>query len=512
MNTQINLAARRTVRSNSVAARTRQALAEEMADQQRQDAQTQNQLEAMVTRRNVFEQAIHRVQETLNGANFANLDLVQLQDLLNLAETNYAKFENQHLIIVSEPGHAARAGENADVFMAVEQIMLHIRASIGRRLRELTPAPRETAPDANTDRALPPVHVELQTADALGNIPNTWGKFAGDYAEWHSFRDRFKAAVHDNKRLQTAFKFQYLKAAVTGAAERAMGNWNMIDVNYPAAWKRLCDVFEDDYLAIQTLIRKLLTIPTMTRPSYNALRRIIDTIHEAKTQLANFVDVTSWDPLLVFMAIDRLDQATLDAWETYRPTINEQSDPMDVDNADPTPAQQAQAARMTEIPSWSKLQAFLEQRARVLIHSNRREMAESSSGRNNNNQRNPSRSRSNQRSPSGPPPAKSTKQWTGYPLCKLCKDMNDRMRDHPVYRCKKFLAMDLQARERYVKENRLCIGCLKLNTDDHECGQAKCGFCPSQQAHNSLLCKTRIAALLTQREEAKASKGSNRKD
>lgn len=496
-------------------------MAEGMQDHQ---GNTQNQLEAMVTRRNVFEQAIHRVHTTVNGEEFGNYDLVALQDLLNLAETNYAKFENQHLIIVCEPAHAQRADEHGDAFMAVERIMLNIRATVGRRLRELAPAITAPVPNGNTDRALPQVHVELQTADALGNLPNTWGKFSGDYAEWHSFRDRFKAAVHDNSRLQTAFKFQYLKASVTGAAERAMGNWNMIDVNYPAAWKRLCDVFEDDYLAIQTLIRKLLNIPPMTRPSYNALRRIIDTIHEAKTQLANFIDVSSWDPLLVFMAIDRLDQATLDAWETYRPTLNDHTEQMEVEGDGQGANQQGQAGRLNEIPSWSKLQVFLEQRARVLIHSNRREMAESTSNRNNGKQhnssrsrtsqrspqRNSSRSRSTQRSPTRQPPSKVRKQWTGYPLCKICKDLSDRMRDHPLYKCNRFKRMELHERETYASENKLCTGCLKWNTDDHQCGQAKCEQCPNQPVHNSLLCKTRYAKYLAKKEEAKKDK--SRKD
>lgn len=87
------------------------------------------------------------------------------------------------------------------------------------------------------------------------NITNTWGEFKGDYLQWQSFLDRFTAAIHENNKVSTIRKFHFLRASVTGAAARAMGNWPFTEQNYIRAWNRLIEVYEDEYLVVQMLVR-----------------------------------------------------------------------------------------------------------------------------------------------------------------------------------------------------------------------------------------------------------------
>jgi hypothetical protein len=47
-------------------------------------------------------------------------------------------------------------------------------------------------------------------------------KFEGKYEEWLSFEDSFKALVHNNTKIQTVQKFNYLKSCLIGSAAQVI--------------------------------------------------------------------------------------------------------------------------------------------------------------------------------------------------------------------------------------------------------------------------------------------------
>lgn len=141
----------------------------------------------------------------------------------------------------------------------------------------------------------------------MRNITNTWGTFDGHHGKWHEFRDRFKAAVHDNAKIKTVFKFSLLKAAMVGSAAGAVGSRSkQPDLDYARAWDRLNDLYEDDY---------------MVKQSHAALREILDTVHQCMGQLGNFIDIQGWEPMILFILVDLLDKSTYEAWEMHRQTM-----------------------------------------------------------------------------------------------------------------------------------------------------------------------------------------------
>lgn len=467
---------RNTLRSAS--RRARQTIVQINSEEEMAENMMQR-LQAAINRRNLFQNSLQRLNEQVAGEAMQETDLLQAEEVLRHADNNWQKFESRHEDVIALDLNADQMTEQQQIYAAVEVAYYALRRDLRARITELTPVAEQMQQGGQGG----PVHVEFATIDALGNIPNTWGTFTGDYSQWHSFRDRFKAAVHENVRLQPIFKFQYLRAAVTGAAARAMGDWQMVEANYQRAWERLCSVYEDDYLAVQTLCRRLRSIPKLERPSHNGLRKIIDTVHECLHQLSTFVAVDGWDPYIVFDVLDRLDPATHDAWESQRPRNGEhRGEDVDMEVA---------GRRFAQIPTWKELEAFLERRARISIYADNRDESRSRDNSMNrtNKQKRPVTNVAQQQQKPTTSQAASNKQRmpTGYPPCVVCKA------DHPLYRCVDFLRFDLAGRREVVSKHKLCLGCLKQVAADHNCITIPCPMCPSKPVHNSLLCPSREA-------------------
>lgn len=405
-------------------------------------------------RRQTYITALKQIAETATGDAFQQLSLAQVQDLLVTLGNHFSRFEIEHLALISAAGQEQNSVAHMQVFADTNREYMLTRSVMAQRIADLLPPPMQHEPMAQ--QAVPEVRVNVQAPDALSNITNTWGTFSGDYSQWHSFRDRFRAAVHVNDAIPVTFKFQYLQASVTGAAAKAMGKWRNTDTNYNRAWDRLCEVFEDDYLAVQTLVRRLLAIPRMQAPTHIGLRLIIDTIHECVNQLSNFVDIENWDPILVFMTIDLLDPVTYEAWESFRDSssLEQAADgtEMEVEQEGQNAQAPLQAGAVQQpndngnrkiavhIPSWQQMVCFLEKRARILVHAERRDksMTGASVQPAENKQGNRSRDSSTNRKPRPPSitqsqPSASTgrpgNRTTGYPPCVLCG------LDHALYRC-----------------------------------------------------------------------------
>lgn len=463
-------------------------------------------------RRATFETTIRNSIIEIQDPSFAEFSLAQVQDGLSQAELKFQAFENEHLLIISELEESDDFTPHQTLYTEVMNIYNKIRRILCARIAELTPAPEPHIAE-NVGNANPQAIVVRTTTD-VSQMKNTWGTFAGDYTKWSSFRDRFKQAVHDNEEVPTMLKFQWLMEAAQGEAARAMGQWKLEIPNYIRAWNQLTQVYEDDYLAVQTLVRRLLTIPRMDVPTYKGIRRIIDTVNECTQQLSNFVPTDQWDPITVFMAIDLMDNTTYDAWEQHRQKVDiEANDSTAMETEEQENATggavggdanqvvgennssvsgSTQTKYSFHIPSWSQLRAFLETRARVIIHSERRDRSIANENQNRvrdgsqNSNRGGTKPKNFKQAKLQAPPKQRAP--TGYPLCYMCNE------DHPLYHCSDFRLLLLNARWDFVRSKHICANCLKAT--DHtanECTLAGCNKCPNAPKHNGLLCATKEA-------------------
>lgn len=154
----------------------------------------------------------------------------------------------------------------------------------------------------------------------MSNITDTWGSFHGDWDKWPDFREKFKANVHENDVLTSVQKCQLLIKACKGAAFATIGGKSLAatEANYARAWKRLHEVYTDDYLAVQQTVKRLLTTPAMQEANHDQIRRMLDMIHDVEGKLSSFFEVEHWQPIIMFTCLFRLDADTYEKWETER--------------------------------------------------------------------------------------------------------------------------------------------------------------------------------------------------
>lgn len=279
-------------------------------------------------RRQTFMNALNTSFGILGDERFQQLTLAQANDLLKTIEVQFGRFENEHFALVCTPSQTQFVETHMQVYDQVNADYMKARQLLAEKVAEKTPL----NPPPNVQTETQKVQVELRTPDALANMANTWGKFNGDFTEWHSFRDKWMSQIHGNENVMPVLKLQYLLASVVGKAAKTLGKWQLTDANYKNAWERLCNAYEDDYLAVQTLVRELLATPKMESRTYDGLRKIIDTVHGCINQLQGFVDVKNWDPITVFMVIDLMDPETHSHWENDRE--KNAQDSMEIDDTD----------------------------------------------------------------------------------------------------------------------------------------------------------------------------------
>lgn len=197
----------------------------------------------------------------------------------------------------------------------LDELVMRLKAKASDQIDKIIEAnkPKET-------QAAQSHNIRVIQTDAAGNIPNTWGTFSGDYAKWHTFRDRW-LPIHRNDEIKAITKFQALKAACIGEAAGALGEWDLTEDNYHKAFSRLSSIFEDDYMQIQAYMQKLIRLPRMKSNSSRMIRKMIDTVQQHIAGASRYIDIDEKQPYAVFTVIDKMDSETFRAWEKHRPTL-----------------------------------------------------------------------------------------------------------------------------------------------------------------------------------------------
>lgn len=147
------------------------------------------------------------------------------------------------------------------------------------------------------DQASQPINVQVQMPVQQNDLKNTWGEFDGTLTKWTGFRDRFRAAVHDNDKVDPSFKFLYLTNSLVGRARQTFGQWQFSASNYGQAWERLNQMYDQNYLIGREHLRNFVRLPELKgQVRENDLRRMSNVTHEVRRQLkAQGLPVEHWD-------------------------------------------------------------------------------------------------------------------------------------------------------------------------------------------------------------------------
>lgn len=440
-----------------------------------------------------------RHQEVLNEEEVEEMTIYGLKYRHSFLIKNFQEFEELSDCLIRGLSTAANIEKAQNATEPIRRIYLAAIEIIEKALsiKEMAPIADSTRIESDS-LSLPHMStIRLPAAGTQSNITTDGNniirletarppepiEFDGNPANWLAFHDRFVAEVHNNDQLDGVMKLIYLQKMCIADAKNILGEWQPIAINYAKAWESLVEKFNDVHTIREALINRLLNMSAAKEESRVTLRKMIDTTTNTLRQLSALkVDVTTWDPIVIAILMQRMPRRTADAWEQRR--------------------------NIRETPSLSALLDFLEGRARgktywdpaqrqeheERIQKRSRDISNVGTHRNKSDRhhgqhydRRHERQQDNRshRGHQNDQNRRSSKQYrnndTTKPSCLCCK------KDHFVYRCPDFRAQPIAEREKLVSKWKCCRICFRLH--DGTCSWRNCNVC--SQAHNGLLCDKR---------------------
>ncbi|XP_047038037.1 uncharacterized protein LOC124643200 [Helicoverpa zea] len=293
--------------------------------------------------------------------------------------------------------------------------------------------------------------------------------FSGNYTEWQTFRDLFLGLVHENKALDDAQRFYYLRGHLTGEAEQLLRNIKMSSDSYQIAWEKLDSMYNNKRFLANGILKRLLSQKNLVSESATEIKKLISTTSDCLESIKNLgIDVSSWDILIIHIISIKLDKDTRKAWE-----LKVASEPSD------------------DLPTFVQFSEFLTGRFRGL---------ENIETKLNNSDKKVTKSFHI---------VKKNADHTA--SCLYCSE------DHKIYLCKKFGKETNDARRNFALENKLCFVCLLNNHSAKACRNTlRCQVC--KRRHHTLLHPTGVSGSgvgeinNNAREEASSSAGRSVKE
>lgn len=281
--------------------------------------------------------------------------------------------------------------------------------------------------------------------------------FDGNYSKWLEFKDSFVSLIHGNDSLTEIHKFQYLRASLEGKAAQVIGSLETSTNNYAIAWKLITERFDNKRLLVNSHLKSLCNVESITKESHASLRFLVDHISRNLRALNNLDEPTdNWDSLVIFMFSSKLDAETNKKWEEYRNSMN-------------------------KLPKLDEFYAFLRSRADILETLAEKKIEktvniEREFKREDKYQGEFKRIYKNQ--------GKFVATASGQRRCPICND------EHGIFQCKVFNDMSVDQRGAEVSKRRLCINCFRPGHFAYQCHMRPCKIC--HKYHNSMLHKSAV--------------------
>lgn len=264
--------------------------------------------------------------------------------------------------------------------------------------------------------------------------------FTGNYEDWPTFQDLFLSLIHNNLSLTNVMKLHFLKNSVSGEALSLLKNISITDQNYTQAWNILKERYGNKRIIVNTIMKRLFSQKKIYAQTASQIKSLLDTTSECLNSLRNLeISIDTWDPMIVYMVVLKLDTETHKDWEEH-----------------------SFKGSSNELPTWRDLRGFLETKFRTLEFI------------------------SNATSPSTSQFKQNTHKSfyvSSAPAKRTCIKCND---DHTLSHCKEFSNLSTNERIEFAKTNNLCFNCLLYGHSVFKCRlQTSCQIC--NRRHHSLL-------------------------
>lgn len=263
--------------------------------------------------------------------------------------------------------------------------------------------------------------------------------FSGNYEEWPTYKDLFVSLIHECAKLSDVEKLHYLKSSIAGEAASLLKHIQVTGANYMQAWETLNHRYNNKRLIVNALLKRLFALKKCNTQSAQQLKTLLDTTTEIINSLNNLkVSTNSWDPLIIFLVVQKLDSESHKDWEEAAYSVNSE-----------------------ELSTWEKLREFLEAKFRMLELINPTTTTT----------KNPKERVFH---------VTTTSEKHQDKTCALCKEV------HTLYHCSKFNKMKINDRREHVKSNKLCFNCLAAGHTVFKCRMpTSCRIC--KRRHHTLL-------------------------
>lgn len=358
-------------------------------------------LEKLIKRRSNYKGRLTRIYNFVDDQ--ANLEKVyELQARHEELADLYQKYNATQgdIELIDDKNSILHAQERS----ATEDKYFHYRAKLAEIIKDhelnQTSDSCHSAPQASAQPKTPGLKLPYL------QIPN----FDGNLSEWSNFKALFDGIIDSHEHLTPLQKFQYLKSLLRGEAANLINSIAVNADNYHRALGILVKRYENKLLAINFHIQNIMSVAQISR---NNLKDFLTNLQQSIDSLTSLhVPVNTWDLLLIYIIVQKLDQSLRSAWELNRKT--------------------------EDLPTFNELVEFLNHRARAfeLMYGNLQNVTKNSTSVTKNN-----RSKFT---------CVSTHVGTVASNCGLCN------MSHALYQCPSFLEMTPVKRNEYVKDKKLC--------------------------------------------------------
>lgn len=267
-------------------------------------------------------------------------------------------------------------------------------------------------------------------------------KFSGNFENWMDFHDTFDSMIVKNNNITPIQKFHYLKACLSGAAEKVISSMPLSSSNFELAWQILCDRYANTQLLIHNHIKSIFHSKPI-RDNSTGIRQLVDSLTSNLRSLESLGEpIQHWDSLIIFIILEKLDADLVKDWD-----------------------RECQGRK----PELKDLLLFLQNRADTLEKFEVRNLKVVQNKISSNS--------------SFKPKVPSSKVMIGKEVsdinCSLCKG------NHKIASCDEFKKLDAHARSEQIKRLRLCFNCLHSGHSSASCKFGKCKTCGRK--HHTLL-------------------------
>lgn len=142
--------------------------------------------------------------------------------------------------------------------------------------------------------------------------------FSGKYEDWAEFRDLFTGLMKTYKGDDCERLF-HLKNWLLGEPKQLIQHIPTQNGNYDEAWNLLVERYENTSAIVDSHLKALFSLDTISHESATTIRNAISSTKSCLSALKNLkLEVSSWDPIIVYMLRDRLDLNLRSKWEEER--------------------------------------------------------------------------------------------------------------------------------------------------------------------------------------------------